>query len=76
MNYLISLNEKWIGFLHLFKFCSLLHVQVEIVDMHYGLHYDPLKDSTQFANHLQEISMYQQVSRGCYFLVSTNLRYS
>ncbi|XP_065201622.1 protein qui-1 isoform X2 [Planococcus citri] len=43
-------------------------LEVEIVDMHYGSTCDPLKDSVQFADHLQEISLYQQVSRGCYFL--------
>ncbi|XKL64834.1 hypothetical protein PGB90_004920 [Kerria lacca] len=42
--------------------------KVEIVDMHYGSTCDPLKDSVQFADHLREITQYQQISRGCFFL--------
>lgn len=51
------------------RFCFVLFLQVEFVDMHYGSKSDPMKNPFLFAEHLEEIRNCRAVSRGCFFMV-------
>ncbi|XP_071455447.1 protein qui-1 isoform X1 [Hetaerina americana] len=43
-------------------------IEVEFVDMHYGVGYDITLDGQLFADHLNEISECRRYSKGCFFI--------
>lgn len=49
-----------------------LGIEVEMADIHYGTSHDSAYDLKTLKHHLTEIEHCYQVSRGCFFLVSTH----